>query len=155
MGQWSWANRHDLLCGAPKGEYRISISPQGGTFYVYPQVTSTDKLEVFYDGVKKSFIDTDVVTFDEPSLEVVADFVKAKIAREVDHDLAMHDSYWASFLRNRSMLELNTRERVSMKYTFGSALPDSHYGYVSDPCGDADDDTTTSGCQGTTYSCTT
>ena len=152
--QWPWPNRHDMICGATIGYDLIAISPQGGKFYIYPQVTSTDKVEIFYNGLKKSFADTDVTTFDDSVVEAVANFVKSKICREVDRDLDLFQSYWASYLADRSRLYLDARDRVTMKYSLGSELPDAINGSscastTSASC-DGTTTTTTSNCQGVT-----
>lgn len=142
LRQWPWPNRHDMICGATAGYNLIAINPRGGSFYIYPQVTSTDKVEIFYDGLKKSFLDADVTTFDDSVVEAMGNFVKAKISREVDRDLELHDSYWASYLIDRSRLFLDARDRVTMKYSLGSELPDA-----IDGCGTTC--TTTSSCDDT------
>lgn len=125
LRQWPWANRHDMICGATKGYFLISISPDGGQFYIYPQVTTTDKVKIFYDGLKKTFVDTDVVTFDESVVEAVGNFVKSKVSREVDRDLNLYKSYMGSYMDDRSRLWLDARDRVTIKYSLGSELPDS------------------------------
>mgnify|MGYP003650507265 CR=1 FL=1 len=149
LTQYPWSSRYDMICGAAQGLKLISISPKGGDFYVFPKIDSTDKVEIFYDGIKSTFADADVLTFDEPVIEIVADFVKAKISREVDHDLPLHDSYWQSFVKGRSRLYLDARDRVTVKYSLGSKLPKLAGG----TCNTSTDDST-AGCQGTTYSTT-
>ena len=125
LRQWPWSNRFDLVCGATKGYFLISISPQGGKFFIYPQVTASDKVVLYYDGLKKTFANTDEVTFDESVVEAVANFTKAKVSREIDRDLDLHQSYWASYLSDRSRLWLDSRDRVTMRHALGSELPDS------------------------------
>lgn len=125
LRQWPWSNRFDLICGASVGYALITVSPQGGKFYIYPQVTVSDKVVLFYDGLKKTFVDTDEVTFDESVVEAVGNFVKSKLAREVDRDLDLHQSYWGSYLADRSRLWLDARDRVTMRNSLGSELPDA------------------------------
>lgn len=47
---------------------------------------------------------TDATVNDTTAIRAVADFVKAKITLEVQHDLAMHDKYWANWISQRSRL---------------------------------------------------
>ena len=122
---WPWANRNDLLCGAAEGHRAISIHPNGMNFLVFPQVTSTDKVEIFYQSIDRTFTDTDTVPFgEEEVIQAVAEHVKAKLAREVDKDLQLYGSYLSSYNKLRQQIYLNARDRKRVAYQTVSPLSD-------------------------------
>ena len=132
---WAWANRHDLLCGAAEGHHAISIHPNGVNFIVYPQVTSTDKIEIFFQNIDRTFSDTDQVPFgDEEVVQAVAEYVKSKLAREVDRDIQMHMSYLSSYEKLRQRIYLDARDRKKVAYSNVSPLSDNAVNHKNKGC---------------------
>ena len=126
MTTWSWANRFDLMCGLAACHNAISIHPNGINFIVFPQVTSTDKVEIFYQSIDRSFADSDVVPFsNEEIIMAVAENVKSKLAREVDRDLQLYSSYAASYAKQRQRIYLDARDRKRVLYQSPSPLSDA------------------------------
>lgn len=74
-----------LGCLGSKG-YCYTVSPHARNFLVYPQITATSELVLFWDGLKTSFLDADVVPFDDRCAEAAAYFVKSKIGAYVNGD---------------------------------------------------------------------
>ena len=144
---WPWANRHDLLCGMAAGHHAIAIHPNGVNFIVFPQVTTTDKVEIFYQNIDRSFDDADVIPFDdEEVIQAVAENVKSKISREVDRDLSLHNSYLASYVKLRQRIYLDTRDRKRVQYSTVSPLSDAVVKHLNKGCNTTTTLTSTSTC---------
>lgn len=114
LSAFDWANRMALVHGKVAtngGVAVISIDPQANTFYVYPGIKDCQAVSVFWEGLKVEFQDDDQTPFDEQMTMVVADYVKARISREVDKDLPLHESYYDSYTKGRTLLYLNAKER--------------------------------------------
>ncbi|HIA61735.1 MAG TPA: hypothetical protein EYN93_02385 [Planctomycetaceae bacterium] len=117
LANYQYTNRNDMICAHPmisKGASLIAIG-KAGDFYVYPSLDREEVLEVHWDGFEVSHADADKVPYDEPMAECVAEFVKAKITREVDKDLKLHDSYYASFRKKRQELYINSFGRQALR----------------------------------------
>jgi hypothetical protein len=97
------------------GNCRIAIDPLGYTFFVYPEVTEGWVLSLTWDGLKLDFQDGEETPFTEEAAGAVAEYVKAKIAREVDRDIGLHDSYMRSFQGRTRMAWVNhlTKKEVT------------------------------------------
>lgn len=100
----------------PDQHGRICMDETGYTFYIYPAVTDGWVLSVAWDGigvgnVKLDFKSDEQVPFEEDCAEAVADFVKSKVAREVDRNLADYDSYNKSYLVKRKDLYLRHKNK--------------------------------------------
>ena len=124
LSTYKYTNRNDMICAHPamgKGASLIAIG-RAGDFYVYPSLDREEVLEVHWDGFAVSHADSDTVPYDEPMAECVADFVKAKITREVDKDLKLHDSYYASFRKKRQELYINSFGRQGLKENHSGTL---------------------------------
>jgi hypothetical protein len=142
---YPWANRNDMICAHPlirAGATLIAIGPglSGGTgracdFYLYPSFDDKEVLEVAYTTSDASHSNGDTVPYDLPMAEAVSEYCKAKITREVDKDLKLHDSYYSSFRKKRQELYINSfgRERLKDNVSGGSTRA-------------ACSDTTTSSC---------
>lgn len=120
---YPWGNRYDLVCGNPRiigSQFLICFDPWGQQFTVFPSVTNHRQVSLFWNGVKTQFQDTDDTPFDMDVVEAVGLFVKAKIARAVDHDLMEYGSYLGEYKLKRSILFADTRERIRMKLTADS-----------------------------------
>jgi hypothetical protein len=107
-----WENRNELRCGAvPAGRAWASINPQATTMIVFPALEDDDVLQLFWDGIKETFADTDSVPFTEMAAEAVAAYVKSYVAREVDKDRALSAEYRAEYLDLRRTLYVSLREQ--------------------------------------------
>lgn len=114
MQPYPWAHRYDLVCGNPRivnCQFLMTIDPWGQQFTVFPSVGCFHQISLFWEGVKTSFDDSDETPFDMDVVECVGLFVKSKIARLVDHDLAEYDSYQKDYMRRRSLLFADSNER--------------------------------------------
>jgi len=117
LSNYSYTNRNDLVCAHPlisTGASVIAIG-RGGDFYIYPQMDRNEVLEVHWDGFTASHSDSDKVPYDEPMAECVGEYVKAKITREVDKDLTLFESYYATFQKKRQELYLNSFGRQALR----------------------------------------
>lgn len=94
---YPWTNRRDLVCGVVNitHRFRFTVDPRGQKLTVYPALTAGYAVKLAWDGVKDSFADADVVPFDEECAMVVANFVKARIAMDVERDANRHRFYIA------------------------------------------------------------
>jgi len=129
---YPWANRNDMICANPMiqaGATLIAIGPglsggvgRGCDFYLYPSFDTKEVLEIIYSVSDASHADGDVVPYDLPMAEAVAEYCKAKITREVDKDLKLYDSYYSSFRKKRQELYVNSfgRERLKENVSGGS-----------------------------------
>lgn len=118
----SWDARHALAnnaMGINDNNGRIALSPDGsGQFYVFPQVTDTNSrvLKLFWDGLKTEFADNDQTSFDTLAVEAAAEYVKGRLAREVQNDLALYNSYFhpmtGSYTLKRKDCFLYAKERT-------------------------------------------
>lgn len=117
-GNFPWGDRFALVYGKVPlndGHGVMAVEPSGYTFYVFPFIGDDWVLSVFWDGIKRDFKDDEEVPFDEPAVGAVAEFVKAKVAREADGNLSMHDSYRASYLSTRQRLFVDAIEEATVK----------------------------------------
>lgn len=115
----SWLDRMQMVGGqAPLNDQngRVAFSPNGEQFYIYPVVMPPWCVSLFWDGLKLDFKDNELVPFDEGAVMAVAEFVKGKLAREVDRDLTMYQSYFhplqGSYMLKRRNLYLTAKART-------------------------------------------
>ncbi len=109
---YPFEHRMDLFCGKPRitgWQYFFSVDPFASKFIVYPKVTETSSLWLYWNGVKGDFDDADVVRFGNEEAEAVGFFVKARICREVDKDLVLAQSYWTSYAGGPGVLGIRSR----------------------------------------------
>lgn len=116
---YPWSQRYDLVCGNPRitnCQFLMAIDPWGQQFTVFPSVGERHQISMFWEGVKTSFADDDDTPFDMDVVEAIGLFVKAKIARLVDHDLAEHASYMTEYGRRRALLfaDAVSRHRLNL-----------------------------------------
>lgn len=118
MKDCSWMSRVSLVTGnVPLNDRngRICIDSYGYTFYAYPAIEEPFALSLFWDGLKLDFKDDESVPFDEPSALAAAEFVKGKLAREVDRDINMHNSYMQSYFLKRGDLYITAKRRTRIQ----------------------------------------
>lgn len=122
---YPWDQRHDLKAGnVPTGKYLIAIDPRGGEFWIYPPIDEEHRLEVFWDGKKIDFEDADPVSFPEDMEQVVANWVSAQVARKVDQDLTMHNSFMNDYREGRRLLYVDAKDQARMSSVDSSPMPD-------------------------------
>jgi hypothetical protein len=112
-----WKLRHELTFGYTPlndGNPRYAIDPEGYTFYIYPALEDGMMLALNWNGIKVDYRDDEEVPFDEGAVMAVAEFVKAKCAREFQNDVNMHNSYWTTFLIQRRELLLNAQQAAQV-----------------------------------------
>ncbi len=133
---YPWENRYDLICGnVPTNgcHYKIAMSPQAISFYVFPKLAADHHLSLFWEGQRVDFDDATIVPFGERSIMAVAMFVKAGIIREVDRDPALALAYMGTnarqvgtYLYLRSMTYLDGRDRL--RFSGSKAAPQGQTG---------------------------
>lgn len=134
-----WENRYDLTCqNARLGEqYWFVISPWGDSFSVFPAIETGYEVEMTWDGVKLDFDDADTlpaVYEDEQAHLAVAEFVKARVAREVKNDLQMATSYRTDYYATRQQLYLRNKDRSTVGQQRKTADPDAVCSVCADGC---------------------
>jgi hypothetical protein len=118
LAAFPWKDRFNLVnnhTSVNDGHGRIAIDPYAYTYFVYPEVKDCWVVSVNWDGLKLEFEDDEATPFDEPMALVVAEFIQAKIAREVNRDVALHNSYMQSFERGRRDLYRTAQDRGRVK----------------------------------------
>lgn len=114
LDDYAWENRMNLVNGiAPlnSGHGFMSFDPQGETFYVFPGIKDCQNISIFWDGLKIQFQPDELTPFTEQMTLVVADYVKKRLAREVDKDIPLSENFGESYERGRALLYLESRER--------------------------------------------
>ena len=110
----NWQDRFSLIHGTAdmsNGRGLYCVDPQGYTFYIYPGLDSDDwVVSMHWDGLKIDFADAEETQLDEACALAVAEFVKAKIAREIDHDTPTHDSYMRTSRMKMQQLWVGKRD---------------------------------------------
>lgn len=108
----------DMRCGTVGEKDALAVIDRG-TIYVVPAITESSHLKVQWDGVKTDFADEDETKFDDDAVTAAADFVLARLARQVDGDLAAAASYDMTYRRARNALfsEYRARNRVATPET--------------------------------------
>lgn len=140
FGMYDWGNRYDLICGNPRiinCQFLMAIDPQSSQFITYPPLRNNNQISFFWEGVKTSFLDTDDTPFDTDAAEAIALFVKARIARQVDHDLAEYASYMQEFSVKQRLLFADTRDRKRLALTGTSPYAINGCANSISPCVDA------------------
>lgn len=118
LNAFDWSDRFSLVngkVGVNSGHGCVSIDPHGYTFYVYPEVKDCWVVSANWDGLKLEFQDEEQTPFDEAMTLVVAEYVQAKLAREVNRDVALHNSYMKSYEVGRRDLYRTHQDRSSVK----------------------------------------
>lgn len=109
---YPWHKRHALFTGCigDLPDPVMTISPNR-LLYIYPELVEGQTLEVYWEGIRKDFEDTTVVPWGEEACECVAAYIKSRIAREVDKDLQLSQSYETTFRKERQELYLRNKTR--------------------------------------------
>lgn len=121
------SNKRELVAGiigvGCDGKYfRYCIDSRDGArnAYVYPAITSGYAIQIVWDAVvgrttEADYKEDDIVPFDEPVAALVHEYVKMKLAREVDRDLAMAKDYERTYRTGIASLYSEVQERLRMK----------------------------------------
>lgn len=121
----AWDDRHSIIQGmTPLNDWlgRVSIDPQGSSFYVYPEIKELDdngfsyQFELIWDGKKLEWEDGDTVPFVQADTLVVADFVKARMERQTKRDLPMANSFFGTHAIGKRNSFLDAQERGRSKH---------------------------------------
>lgn len=168
MFPYPWEKRYDLVCGSVCSSvcyepYFLAIDPKGNNFYAYPALSDGYELVIYWDGLRLEFVDGDTVPFDEAMVMAVAEFVSAKVARRVNHDLVEHDSYMKSYAIQRNHLYVETKNRLRLRYadyspatcdltcTVPPTEPTGCSGFMRRLVGNGSPEGVVEGCQGDLY----
>lgn len=117
---WSaYANMRDGELAACIG--LIAIDPVTRRFGFVPGLNVESRLVFEWSGVKSDFNDADPVPFDNLVAMAVADFVLARVVRQVDRDLGMAQSYQGSFIGAKRHIISDALDRVRLKEMDGSS----------------------------------
>lgn len=116
-----YARRFELVAGYEQlsdQQGRVAVEEGGEKFYIYPMVKDGLMVSLQWDAigttnVKLDFNNDEQVPFNELAVQAVANFAKAEVAREVDKDLQIAQSYMGSYLSNRKDIYLQTKEKAS------------------------------------------
>lgn len=95
--------------------YVYTIGPMGRNFLIYPKLTASTRLLLIWDGYKYEWEDGDEINFPAESSEAVAAYVQAKIARNVDKNLALSREFEADYARLRLALYRDFQETQDME----------------------------------------
>lgn len=134
---YPWGSRYDLVCGNPRitnCQFLMAIDPWGQQFTVFPSVGERHQITLAWEGVKTAFADDDETPFDMDVVECVGLFVKAKIARLVDHDLQENASYMTEYMRRRSLLFADVNERTRLNRDADSPAGSNKCANSLSPC---------------------
>lgn len=116
LTDFNWENRMALVHGKVAtngGNALISFDRQSRTFYVYPGIKDCQVVSIFWEGKKVNFQPDEQVPFTEQTTLVIADYLKARLSREVDKDLPLEESYMKSYEAGRSLLFLDEKDKRS------------------------------------------
>lgn len=113
LEQVSW-EYNLLMRGGELSAYagRIAIEPVTRKFCVVPAINTASRLILDWNGVKTDFANDDVTPFDDEVAQAVADFVLARVTRQVDRDFNLANSYEGSFRLLKRKLDSEARDRV-------------------------------------------
>jgi hypothetical protein len=138
---YPWEHRQDLICGRlsfstwwgccwpgavpPVDEdeaanwmakaYVYTIGPMGRNFLIYPQLTTSTRLVLIWDGYKYDFDDADVINFPEEVSEAVAAYILWKITLNVDKNPTLARLHQENYSQLRLALYRDFQETQSMQ----------------------------------------
>ena len=111
----AWAERKNLVLGLDKTIGRWLLSPDQQTILLSPVPDDDHHVEIEWDGIKRTFANSDVVPFNEEMAEAVAEFMKAKIVQHVERDMATATTHFQEYarLRRRIYADIKQKENAS------------------------------------------
>jgi hypothetical protein len=132
LGLWDfeWARRNELIYGTQLVP-RICIAPDTHTFHVYPIPSAGWLVSLWWDGMKSEFQPEEELPFPKEDKRVsmaVAEFIKGKLAREVQKDMGLYESFFhprlGSYSVARRDLYLTAQARGVTKYGTRGLAPE-------------------------------
>lgn len=138
---YPWEHRQDLICGRlsfsawwgacwPNGcppvseadaagwetkAYVYTTGPMGRNFLIYPQLTTSTRLVLIWDGYKYDFDDADVINFPAEVSEAVAAYILWKITLNVDKSPALARLHQENYSQLRLALYRDFQETQDME----------------------------------------
>jgi len=111
--QYGWSNRMDLKAAQPAmfNQHGYIAIGQEGSFWAYPKLYDNEYLEIAHRPIALTWATSDQVPFGDDEAEAVSYWVKAKLRREDEGDLRLHDSYMIDYSRKRSELYVRYKDR--------------------------------------------
>lgn len=126
--EYTFANRNDLRAGVVNIEsqrFLIAIDHRENDFWVYPRITTGYAVQIVWDAVvgrtDHEYSANDEVPFDEPVAQLVYDYVKMRLAREIDKDRQTASDYELSYRKGINALYQETQERLRLKHDISPA----------------------------------
>lgn len=124
--EYPYSNRNDLRAGTlnvgyAKPYFRYALHHVSGarTMWVYPRVMQGYAVQVVWDALigrgTLEYQDADEVPFDEPVADLVYEWVKWKLAREVDRDLSLAREHERGYRAGIARLYSEVQERLRLK----------------------------------------
>jgi len=122
-----FSNKRELVggvinigCSGSHFRYCIDHRDSARDIYVYPALTTGYAIQIVWDavvgrGADADYAETDVVPFDEPVVSIVHEYVKMKLAREVERDLALARDYERTYRTSIASLYSEVQERLRLK----------------------------------------
>lgn len=122
-----FSNKRELIggvinigCSGSYFRYCIDHRDAARDIYVYPALTPGYAIQIVWDavvgrGADADYAETDVVPFDEPVIALVHEYVKMKLAREVERDLALAKDYERTYRTGIASLYSEVQERLRLK----------------------------------------
>lgn len=92
----------------------LAIDRESYSFFVWPKLDETHRVVVYWTGLKFTFLDADLVPFDETLQQAVREGVLAKYYLQVENDArqsALHDAAYSN-LRTRAYLDCRSRQMI-------------------------------------------
>jgi len=108
-----WTSRQTMIDGREDcRSYLYSISPLNRKFVVYPKVSAAQKTAVLllWNGIKEVWEPEDVMNMPEAAVQAVSNFVKSKIVRTVDKNIALAREFERDWVSNRLALWREARD---------------------------------------------
>lgn len=113
-----WERRYELVhnqVAVNGGTGYICVDNQGYTFYAFPEIFDGWGVSIFWDGLKLDFKDDEETPFTEMMADAVHLFVRARISREVNHNLPEYESYMKEFQSRKPALFVDAKAMATGK----------------------------------------
>ena len=107
----SWAERQNLVLGLDTTIGRWLLSPDQQTILLSPVPDDDHHVEIEWDGIKRTFGESDPTPFNEEMAEAVAEFVKAKIVQHVERDMATAATHFQEYARLRRRIHADIKQK--------------------------------------------
>lgn len=118
LEQYPWSNRNDLVCGRVRsmgGKSYMAINPNGTDFLVWPRISDAYALQLFWDGQRLEFDDSEEVPFTEQSTFCASRYLQSYFERIVNHDLRAAEVEMLDYRKKKGQLFIQQKERVMLK----------------------------------------